>query len=315
MTVTSATPLTSHRELRDGMLMMVVAMLVIPGIDAIAKSLTGAVPPGQIAASRFLFQTLLLMPFVFGRFRLRFDRTLWIHACRGALIAAATLFFFTSLRVLPLADAISIFFIEPLLLTLLAALFLGEPIGWRRVLAVLAGFGGALIIVRPSYQAFGLQAVLPLCAALCFAFYLLLTRLLTRSVDAVTMQFSAGVFGGLAMAAALAVGAVEGIEIFDPVWPGAVEWAMLAGLGVIATGGHMLVVLAFRRAPASVLAPFQYIEIISATTLGFLIFDDFPDAMTWLGIAVIVGSGLYVFHREQKVARGAALEAAGKPRA
>lgn len=300
--VPSSVPVV-QRDIRDAMIMMIIGMLFIPGIDAIAKSLAGQVSPGQIAGSRFLFQTLLLLPFVLGRHSLRVGGMIGVHAARGFLIAFATVLFFTSLRVLPLADAISIFFVEPLLLTVLAALFLGEPIGWRRVSAILVGFAGALIIVRPSYQVFGVQALLPLGAALAFAIYLTLTRLLARHGDPVTMQFYAGIFGGLSMAIALSVGYQVEIEILTPAWPTSFEWAMLAGLGVIGTGAHMLVVFAFKRAPASVLAPFQYLEIISATTLGFLIFGDFPDAMTWVGIAIIVASGLYVFHREQQVAR------------
>ena len=303
----------SHHAIRQGMLMMVVGMLIIPGIDAIAKYLSDAVPSGQITASRFLFQTLFLAPFVIGFRRLPFDDTLWLHAARGFLIAAATLLFFTALRVLPLADAISIFFVEPLILTVLAALFLGESIGWRRVLAVLVGFAGALIIVRPSYLVFGWQALLPLGAAFCFAVYLVLTRMLTQRADPVTMQFTAGIFGGLTMTVALIAGTTAGVGILTPVWPSLSHWLLLALLGIIGTSAHMLVVMAFQRAPAGVLAPFQYLEIISATALGLLIFGDFPDAMTWLGITIIVGSGLYVFHREQKVARKhATAEDAGK---
>lgn len=305
-----------RHEIRNAMIMMIVGMLIIPGIDAIAKLLAGLVSPGQIAGSRFLFQTVLLMPFMMGRRTLKFDRTLWIHAARGFLIAVATVLFFTSLRVLPLADAISIFFVEPLLLTILATLFLGESIGWRRITAILVGFAGALIIVRPSYQVFGVQALLPLGAALAFAIYLTLTRLLARNGDPITMQFFAGIFGGLAMIVALAIGSKFQVSVLTASWPNPSEWALLAALGVIGTCAHMLVVFAFKRAPASVLAPFQYLEIISATTLGFFIFGDFPDPMTWLGISIIVASGLYVFHREQKVAsQPAATDAAGAPRA
>ena len=102
---------------------------------------------------------------------------------------------------------------------------------------------------------------------------------------------------------ALTFGEFYGIANLTPVWPSAYAWAMLALLGAVATFGHILVVMAFNRAPVAVLAPFQYLEIISATLLGLLIFGDFPDALTWLGIAIIVGSGLFVFYRERKLAR------------
>ena len=295
----------AQQEVEKGILLMVAAMLLIPGIDAIAKSLSATVPAGQVAWSRFFFQVLYMAPLVIVGGRLRPNGNLLLHALRGLLIAGATLFFFWGLKYLPMAEAISIFFVEPLILTLLAAAFLGETIGWRRLSAVAVGFLGALVIIRPSFELFGWAAVLPLCAALCFAVYLVLTRHLARQEDAATMQFYAGIFGCLTLSLALGAGGAAGIPVLDPVWPTPWEWILMAGLGAIAASAHMFVVHAFRRAPPAVLAPFQYLEIISATALGFVIFGDFPDAVTGLGVAIIVGSGLYVFHRERKAARSA----------
>jgi S-adenosylmethionine uptake transporter len=294
--------LSSRRNLQEGVLLMAVAMLLLPGIDAIAKGLSGAVSPGQVAWSRFLFQSLILLPFVLRIGGLRVGRRIWVHAARGFLIALATLLFFASLGELPLADAISIFFVEPFILTLLSALLLGERIGWRRLLAVAIGFCGALIIVRPSYAVFGATALLPMGAALSFAFYVVLTRRLVREGSAVTMQFYAGIFGMATMSVALWFGFEAGVAVLMPAWPTPGEWLLLAVLGVIATSGHMLVVLAIRRVGASLVAPFQYLEIISATLLGFVFFGDFPDATTWLGVGVIIASGLYVFFRERQLA-------------
>lgn len=306
MTVDPQPPVRQRRtEVETGMTMMAVAMLMVPAIDALAKSLGETVPTGQISASRFLFQTLFLAPLVLlggHRFQLA---GLPVQAARGALIALVTVLFFTSLRFLPLADAIAIFFVEPLILTLLSAAFLGEPVGWRRLLAVAVGFGGALMVIQPSFEEAGWPAFLPLGAAFGFASYLVLTRRLAQAGDAVAMQFYAGVFGCLTMVAvmAMAVGLGVGSVYFVPVWPTTVDWLKLAGLGAVATAGHLLVVHALRRAPAGVVAPFQYLEIISATLLGYVFFDDFPTPEKWLGIAVIIGSGLYVFHRERLVAR------------
>ncbi len=319
MTKESATTTGVHspstrRELQEGILLMVLGMLLLPGIDAIAKGLAGSISAGQVAWSRFFFQSLFLLPFVLRFGGLRVGRRLWIHAARGFLIALATLLFFASLGALPLADAISIFFVEPFILTLLSALLLGERIGWRRLLAVAIGFCGALIIIRPSYAIFGPTALLPMGAALSFAFYVILTRLLVREGSAVTMQFYAGLFGMLTMTIALGVGWETGIEVLLPVWPSAGEWGLLATLGVIATSGHMLVVLAIRRVGASMVAPFQYLEIISATLLGFIFFGDFPDATTWLGIAIIIASGIYVFLRERRLAIAQDLLAEGGTR-
>jgi S-adenosylmethionine uptake transporter len=245
----------------------------------------------------------LLLPFVLRqRQGFHIDRP-WLHVARGVLIATATVFFFSALKYLPLADTIAIFFVEPLILTLLSAVFLKETIGWRRVTAVLVGFVGALIVIRPGYAVFGPVALLPLCAALSFACYMILTRTLAQVQSAVSMQFYAGIFGVLVMTAALIFGNSISFEVLTPVWPTTQEWLLLSLLGAIATTGHMFVVNAMRLAPANVLAPFQYLEIISATILGFIFFNDFPDPTTWLGVAIIVGSGVFVYYRERLTAR------------
>lgn len=292
----------ASNSISQGMVLMVCAMLLLPGIDAIAKSLTGTVTPGQIAWSRFFFQVLLLAPFVWWRGVFRLNTAIWAHAARGFLIALATLFFFTALQVMPLADAIAVFFVQPFVVTLLAAVILGESIGWRRLVAIGLGFAGALLIIKPSYEVFGWTALLPVATAISFACYVILTRWLTRSEPAITMQFYAGIFGCLTMSIALMIGTIWDFAFLRPVWPSPAAWSLMALLGAIATAGHILVVMAFHRAPVATLAPFQYLEIISATLLGLLLFGDFPDALTWVGIVIIVGSGLFVFYRERKLA-------------
>ena len=307
MSTNTATAGAPHRDtIPQGMILMVLAMILLPGIDAIAKALAGLVSPGQIAWSRFFFQVLLLAPFAIARGGVRIDAKLWAHAARGFLIALATLLFFSAIRVIPLADAIAIFFVQPFIVTLLAALLLGETFGWRRMLAIAIGFGGALLIIKPSYEVFGLTALLPVGTAVSFACYVILTRWLAKTESAIAMQFLAGVFGLLTMTIALWVGVELNIPVLKPVWPSFQEWSLLALLGIIATSGHIFVVMAFSRAPVAVLAPFQYLEIISATLLGFVFFGDFPDPLTWTGIVVIVTSGLYVFYRESRIARDGA---------
>ncbi len=283
------------------MAMMIVAMLMLPGLDAIAKWLSGSISSGQVTWSRFAFQILLMTPLLLRTQGPWFNRTLYLHAVRGALIAGATLLFFSGLAYLPIADAISIFFIEPLLVTLLSAVFLGETVGWRRLSAIAVGFIGALIIIRPTFADVGWPVMYPVGAATCFTFYILLTRKLVAKEDPIRLQFFAGIFGFLVMSVALYFGTINDVGILSAVWPTRFQWFLLGGLGLIATIGHMLVVLAYRRAPVSVLAPFQYVEIIGATVLGYIIFDDFPDLVTWLGITIIVGSGIYIFHRESQL--------------
>jgi len=293
-----------NNEYKTAMAMMITAMLMLPGLDAVAKWLSGSVSSGQVTWSRFFFQIILMSPLLLRTRGPWLTPVLFLHGARGFLIATATLLFFSGLKYLPIADAISIFFIEPLLVTLLSAVFLGEHIGWRRISAISVGFVGALIIIRPTFSEVGWPVMFPVGTAFCFSFYILLTRKLVKQEDPIRLQFFAGIFGFMVMTTALYFGTHNEIEILTAVWPSNFEWFLLFGLGLIATIGHLLVVHAFRRAPVSVLAPFQYVEIIGATILGLLIFDDFPDAITWVGVVIIVGSGIYVFHRESRLSQG-----------
>lgn len=292
-----------RRQALNGLSLMILAMLLLPGIDAIAKLLSATIPPLQVTWGRFFFQVLLMAPLVVatGGWRSLWPNRFWGNALRGILIAAASLFFFTAVKYMPLADTYAIFFMEPMILTVLSAVLLKEQVGWRRGAAVIVGFCGALIVIRPSFAAVGPVALLPAAAALSFAFYLILTRSLTRYDSALTMQFAAGVAGMLFLSVCLTIGHAFDIEAASP-QPAALEvWSLLLLIGVLATTGHLMVVAAFQRLPASALAGFQYLEIVSGTVLGFWLFGDFPDLTTWTGVAIIVGSGLYIFWREGRV--------------
>jgi S-adenosylmethionine uptake transporter len=293
----------SRNDPSKAMIMMIVAMLFLPGIDAIAKWLSGSISAGQVTWSRFFFQIIFMAPLLLRTSGPWFTKALYLHALRGAFIAFATLFFFSGLKYLPIADAISIFFIEPLLVTLMSAVFLGEKVGWRRFCAISIGFLGALIIIRPSFAVVGWPVLLPVGAAVCFSFYILLTRKLVKQEDPIRLQFFAGIFGFIVMSAALVYGTEAQVQVITAVWPSQSEWLLLACLGLIATVAHLFVTNAFRLAPVGTLAPFQYVEIIGATLLGYVFFDDFPDAITWLGISIIIGSGIYVFRRESLLAQ------------
>ena len=288
-----------------GILLMVGFAILAPGMDAFAKLAAATIPVGQTLAFRFVIQTLLLMPLalLLGVLCVPDRRALALHFARAALILIATGAFFTALSVMPIADAIAIFFVEPFILTLLGAAFLGERIGWRRILACGIGFAGALLVIRPSFSAFGAVAVLPLGTAVCFAFYMVLTRRMAQSLHPVALQAWTALAASVLILPVLLIFQGSNVAPFDPVMPQGRAWFFLAGVGVIASVSHLMVSGALKFAPAATIAPLQYLEIIGATALGFVIFRDLPDAQTFLGILIIIASGLFVFLRERRMSR------------
>lgn len=281
---------------------MLLGTSIVPVMDAIAKHLGESMSPIQITWGRFFFQFIIMaiaLCISIGP-RALIPKEPIKHAIRGLLLAAATLCFFWSLRTLPLADAIAIFFVQPMILTLISALVLKETIGWHRRIAVCAGFIGAVLIIRPGTETFTLASMLPLLAAVFFASYLALTRAVANIDHPATMQFASGLAATCALSLILLITRLWPESSFAPSLPSLIDWLWLVSIGAIAAGGHLLVVMAMNRAPASALAPFGYVEIVAATLLGWLFFSDWPDNLSWLGIAIIVASGIYVFLREQR---------------
>jgi len=293
-----------RRDIEKGMALMALAMLLVPGIDAVAKLLSATLPPGQVAFGRFVAQTVVLLPLMLVLRRPVRTAQPAVHAARGLLLATAILLLFWALKYLPIANAIAIFFVEPLILTLFSVVFLGEPVGLRRLAAVGVGLAGALVVIRPNWAVFGWAAVLPLGTAVCFAGYLALTRHSAAAEEPLAMQLWAGIFAALALGATVLIGTGLDLPVIRVTWPDAHAWWLLLLLGLLSAFGHVLLAIAFRYAAAGILAPFQYIEIISATLLGVLLFGNFPDPITWLGTALIVGAGMYVFLRERRLERG-----------
>lgn len=288
-------------EIGLGIGFMTLAMSVLPAMDTLAKLLAQSMAPLQVTLARFVVQALLALvaAAAMGRFAELHPPRLGLHMARGLCLAISTLLFFSAIAAMPIPDALAIFFVEPMILTALSTVMLGERVGWRRWSAVLVGFVGALVIIRPSLAVFGLHAVLPLGTALFFAFYLLLTRRLSLHGTMLAAQFVTGLAGAGALGLALLVTTVLDIRGAVASLPQGIEWAMLFGVGAVSFVAHGLVVMAFQRAPANVLAPFNYLEIVSAAVLAWLVFGSFPQAMTWFGIGLIVGSGIYIAHRER----------------
>ena len=292
----------------QGMTIMAGAMIILPTMDAIAKYMATfeAMSPGQVTFYRFFFQLVCTLPLlltVHGTAAFAAKRP-WMNLLRGGIHGAASLLFFVAVKYMPLADVFAIYFVEPFMLAALSALFLGDKVGWRRWLAIVVGFGGAMIVIQPSFEIFGWKALLPVFCAFLYAVYLFMNRAIGEADSPLTMQTMAGVGGTIFMTAALWIGAERGVPDFSASLPA--SWlglVLLLILGSISGYAHMLVVRAFRMAPLSLLAPFQYFEIISATVLGYALFGDFPSLSKWSGILIIVGSGLFIIWRERVQSR------------
>lgn len=283
-----------------GIFLMIAAMLLLPGLDACAKWLGMRLPASEISAARFGMQMMLLLPalWIMG-LRIELSSFSKYEAARGICLALATWLFFISLKTLPMAEAISIFFVEPMILTLLGALLLKETIRIRRILAIALGFIGALVVIQPSFEVFGWPALLPLGAAFTFAIYMIITRIVAQSKHPIEAQFSMSFFALLTVSGLAILNQFVGFETVGWRLPNQAEFGVIFLLGLIATTGHLMIVFALRYADAGLLAPFQYAEILNAAFLGYLIFGDIPKDTTFLGAGLIIASGLYLIHRER----------------
>ncbi|TNC63558.1 DMT family transporter [Rubellimicrobium roseum] len=282
-----------------------------PLIDVASKLAAETVPVGQVTAARFVVQGLLMLPLMLP-YGLRLPPALLpLVALRGLMLVLSTYAFVSAIEVMPLADALAIVFVMPFILLILGRLVFGDAVGPRRIVACLVGFGGSLLVIQPSLATFGLVALWPLGTAASFAVYMLVTRGLSPRMLPVPMQFHTSALAVVLCLPVLLWAEGSGHAELDPVWPRDLAWLWLFGVGLASAVAHMLMTVALRFAPSATLAPLNYLEIVTASALGYLIFGDFPDALTWAGIAVIVGSGLYIIHRERQASaeRRAALPA------
>jgi drug/metabolite transporter (DMT)-like permease len=260
--------------------------------DVTAKYLSASLPSIEIAWLRFLVFALIMVPaMVPGSplFAMRTSRV-GLQLMRGAALLGSSLFFITGLRYLPIAEASATGFVAPLFVTALSIFFLSEKVGVRRWLATATGLLGVLIILRPGTGAFHAAAFFPIISALAWAVTLIMTRMMSGREHAITIMTYSSIAG------------VAILSVLVPfVWVAPSWQAVMFGIliGVASTAGQWIVVLAFRYADASVLAPFSYTQLVWVSTLGFLIFGEVPDAWTVVGAAFIVASGLYTAHRER----------------
>jgi drug/metabolite transporter (DMT)-like permease len=243
--------------------------------------------------ARYFFQfalMLLLIPRVGFGGLVRTARP-GTHVIRGLLLAASTICLIGAISFVPLADAYTITFTAPLLVTVFSIPLLGERVGWRRWSAVLAGFAGVLIVIRPGFGVTHWALALPLITALGFALY----QILTRKVSAVPGESSLAMLFYLACVGTCIMTALVPF-FWQQVAP--LDWLAMTAMGALGGVGHLILIRALTIAPASLLAPFVYTQIVWALVLGYLVFGDVPDRWMLVGCCVIVASGLFVFYRE-----------------
>jgi len=289
-----------------GILLIVLSSSIVPIMDGFAKVLSDRYPILEIVWARYFFHLLYLLPIVIVRYgpSALLPQHPTLQIIRGGLLLTSTYLFFAAISKMPIADALALVFISPLIVTALSSVLLGEHVGPRRWIAVWVGFIGALIIIRPGLVAIDTGTLLALGAGGVYALYMVATRKLSgTSPPLVTLTYTA-LLGAVVMSA---------VVPFQWVTPNSFDLFLMAAMGGCAAVGHFLLIKAFEYASASVLAPFGYSEIIMATVVGFIVFGDFPDTWTWFGVAIIICSGVYVSFRERTLSNPAATVIAQGP--
>jgi drug/metabolite transporter (DMT)-like permease len=287
-------PRTTRSRPLLGIMFMLAAMAILPVIDVFAKKLGQAGMPILIVVwARALFGGLMTLPFALKSEGLRAFRPAQPvrQLLRALLLFGATFLFFSALKFLPIADALAIFFVNPLVIVILSALVLRERVGPRRWAAVAVGFVGTLIIIRPGLVEVNPGTLFALGAGLALGSYFVMTRAMAGAADAMVLNFQTSAIGAALMALAL-----------PALWvaPSPAQWVMLAALGAIATLGHVLITKAYEHGEASLLAPLAFTEIVMATVLGYAFFGDLPDRWTVLGVVILIGSAIYISVRERQ---------------
>lgn len=293
-----------------GILLMIGFCILAPLGDSIAKLLGDTVPLGVLLIVRFALQALLLVPLVYltGRSLAMSGRIFRLTVLRTVLHIIGIGAMFMSLRYLPIADAIAIAFVMPFIMLLLGKYVLSEEIGPHRLIACAVGFCGTLLVIQPNFVEVGAPALLPLLVAVIFSLFMLVTRQIAKDVDPISLQAVSGIVATAGLGAVLLTFSNAEIEPLVLIAPSATEWVLLALLGILGTSAHLLMTWSLRFAPSATLAPMQYLEIPMATLIGWLIFRDLPNALAATGIAITIGAGLYVIHRERVTAMRMAAE-------
>jgi drug/metabolite transporter (DMT)-like permease len=287
------------RPLR-GIALLLAALFLFALLDATSKHLSQSYAVPLLVWARYTFHFLMMLIFLAPsmRWQLVATKRPVLQAVRGALLAGVTGFAMAAFRVMPLAETTALLFITPLFVALLAGPLLGERVGGLRWFAVGIGFAGTLLIARPGSDLSATGVVLTLAAAGCYSVYQVQTRMLSPTENTVTMLFYTAMMGTLVMTVGLP-------WYWSGPLPTPTDALMIASLGVYGGTGHFLLIRAFRHTSASTLSSVQYTQLIWATLLGWLFYDQLPDALSALGMLIVAGSGLTVAVAENRRAAAA----------
>jgi len=278
-----------------GITWMLATMFCFVTLDSTAKYLMQTYPVVQVIWARFFFHLLFVIVLMGPQLARRIKSQSLLHqGMRSLFMFTTTVLFFVGISLLPLTTAATIMFMSPVIVTILAIPLLGEKVGLRRWMGIVIGFAGALVVMRPGTDSLQLSILIVLAAAVTHALYQVFTRKLGTRDSPMTSLFYTAIIGAL-------VTTVVVPFYWQPVI--AFDWLLFVFAGIAGGIGHLCLIRALRHAPASVVAPFSYSSLLWATVFGFVLFGDLPDVWTLSGAALIICSGLYIFHREQAVKR------------
>ncbi len=270
------------------------AWVMLPIMDGFAKYLSAELPVLQITWARYFFTVVFIFPlmlFFFKKYLVWTDKPK-LQLIRGLILLTANISFFYSISVISLPKALTLAFVAPLVVTAFSPFFLGESVGYRRWAAVIIGFIGSLVVIRPGFLEINLASLAALGTGIMYGFYLIITRKLSTSDNPLLTLLLTGV-----------VGAIIATTFMPFVWvsPTFNQWSIMAAIGLFACIGHLFIILSLKYADASKLAPFSYFEIVTNIIIAYYFFGDFPDSWTFLGLFIIVFSGIYISRRENIV--------------
>ena len=272
------------------------AWVMLPIMDGFAKYLSSDLPVLQITWARYFFTVAFTLPIMFFFFR---KNLVWtdkpkLQLIRGLILLTANVCFFYSISIISLAKALTLAFIAPLIVTAFSPIFLGEKVGFRRWSAVIIGFIGSMVVIRPGFVEINLASLAALGTGVMYGFYLIITRKLSSSDNPLLTLLLTGVVGAII---------ISFVMPFVWIKPTLNQWSMMAAIGIFACIGHLFIILSLKYADASKLAPLSYFEIVTMIIIGYYFFSDLPDKWTFLGLFIIILSGIYISRRENIVKR------------